>query len=108
MEIVAIWVIASLVVGWAGSEKTIGFWGAFILSLVISPIFGFIVILFYPSKVHRDNMIYEQQRQTQILQQMNASKISHADEIEKLKKQLDSGAITDEEFTILKSKIINS
>ena len=39
------WIILSFVAGAIGSDKSCGFWGAFIISLVFSPIIGFIVVI---------------------------------------------------------------
>lgn len=39
-----IWIILSLLVGAAGSEKTTGFGGAFLLSLLFSPIVGILFV----------------------------------------------------------------
>lgn len=106
MEIFIAWVIVSLFVGAIGSGKTIGFWGSFLLSVVLSPVIGFIILLFYPSKKHREAHLKEQQKQTAILQSMQAGNTSVADEIEKLKKQMESGILTPEEFQQMKTKLI--
>ena len=108
MELLIIYTIGCFIVGWFGSGTTLGFGSAFLLSILLTPITGFIICLFYPSKQVRDIKIQEHKRQTQILQQMSSPKISHADEIGKLKRQLDEGAITEDEFKILKNKVINS
>ena len=39
------WVIGSLIVGILGMRTTIGFWGFFFMSLFLSPIFGFFVVI---------------------------------------------------------------
>jgi tetrahydromethanopterin S-methyltransferase subunit C len=38
------WIVLALVVGFLGKERTTGFWGAFILSLILSPLIGVIIV----------------------------------------------------------------
>ena len=39
-----------IVVGVIGSDRTIGFWGAFFISLIFSPVIGIIVVLLSKTK----------------------------------------------------------
>lgn len=50
MEILIIWIIGCLLVGYMASGTTLGFASGFLLSLILSPIIGFIIALLYPSK----------------------------------------------------------
>jgi hypothetical protein len=114
MEIILFWLIGAFIVGAIGSAKTIGFGGAFLLSLFLSPLLGFIIVLFYPSKESQQRSLEQQQMQTQILQSMAASQSSAtsthqhsiADEIQKLKSLHDAGAITEQEFETQKQKLL--
>lgn len=45
MGIVVGWIILSFIVGGFGSERTCGFFGAFLGSLVLSPIIGIFIVL---------------------------------------------------------------
>ncbi len=47
MEILLLvfWIVISVFVGLVGRSKTIGFWGTFILSLLLSPLVGLIIAL---------------------------------------------------------------
>lgn len=45
MAIVFGWIILSIVAGVIGSDRTCGFFGAFLGSLFLSPIIGFIIVL---------------------------------------------------------------
>lgn len=45
MSIPITWFVASLFLGWAGRHRAIGFWGVFLISLVISPIVMAFVLL---------------------------------------------------------------
>ena len=44
------WIIFSFVVGFIGSERKIGFWGAFFLSILLSPLIGLIIALVSKNK----------------------------------------------------------
>ena len=37
---ILIWFVLCLLLGWAGSKRNIGFFGGFVLSLLLSPIIG--------------------------------------------------------------------
>jgi uncharacterized membrane protein len=102
MEVVLFYVAVCLFVGWMASGTTLGFGNAFLLSLILTPITGFIVMLFYPSKRHRD-------AQTQSLERIASSiesGISSADELKKLKDLFDSGALSEDEYNRAKAKVI--
>ena len=45
MPVFALVIIASLIVGFLGSMKKIGFWGAFFGSLVLTPVVGLLLVL---------------------------------------------------------------
>ena len=113
MELIAIWLIGAVVVGAIGNSKTIGFGGAFLLSILLSPLIGLVITLFSPSKERQQQALEQQKMQTEILQSMANSQSSSvtskqqslADEIQKLKSLHDSGAITEEEFTVQKQKL---
>ena len=56
MEIIGslgiLWVFASLIIGAFGSDREIGFWGAFIISLLFSPLIG--AIFTGSSRTHKE------------------------------------------------------
>jgi len=117
MDIFIGWVIFSFVLGMLGSGRKIGFFGAFFLSLLLSPIIGLIFVLV--SKNEEDELSKEKILNTQNLQQETLKDLSYsksdsfktnsiADELEKLRALKDDNSITLEEFNQLKSKIINS
>ena len=68
MEVFFGWVIFSVFVGFIGMEKRIGFLGAFFVSLLFSPLIGFIVAVVSPSneKIAKDkelaSLLREQNR----------------------------------------------
>ncbi len=43
--LIFLWVLASLLVGYLGCARRIGFWGFFIVSLCMSPLIGLLVPL---------------------------------------------------------------
>ncbi len=45
MEIAFVWVIFSVLIGFLGQNKKVGFMGAFLFSLLLSPLIGLIIIL---------------------------------------------------------------
>lgn len=95
MEIVIIYILGALIVGWIASNSTLGFGSGFLISLLLSPIIGFIICLLYPNKnkvVHNTNV---------------HSNTSAADELLKLKSLLDSGAITTMEYDTQKKKLLS-
>lgn len=49
-EIILFWFILSLVVGFIGSSKSIGFFFSFLLSLLLSPLIGLIIVALSDSK----------------------------------------------------------
>lgn len=42
---IVLWFIFSLIVGAMGSSTKLGFWGGFLISLFLSPVVGFIIIM---------------------------------------------------------------
>ena len=42
---IPLWVGASLLVGFLGRGRALGFWGVFLSSLVVSPLLGFVVLV---------------------------------------------------------------
>ena len=113
------WIIFSFVVGFIGSRRRIGFWGAFLLSLLLSPLIGIIIALVSKNKddeKYKETVLRVQRNQQQILEETlenlsnreQTNSISIIEELEKLKKLKEENLITEEEFLILKNKIINS
>jgi len=48
---IALWIIFSILIGLVGKDKSTGFAGALILSLLLSPIIGLIIVLVSKDKV---------------------------------------------------------
>lgn len=58
------WILFSLLIGAIGNNRNIGFWGAFFLSLILSPIIGLIFTLI--SKSHTQMLLEKQNRDKRI------------------------------------------
>jgi hypothetical protein len=56
MDIFFGWIILSIIIGFVGSGRKIGFWGTFFLSLVLSPLIGLIFALISKEK-DKSNLI---------------------------------------------------
>ncbi|MUP46558.1 SHOCT domain-containing protein [Gramella sp. BOM4] len=112
MEIFIFWLIFSLVVGFIGSNRKIGFWAAFLLSLLLSPLLGLIIALVsksndsydYENKVLKNQN--EQNDKLSKIAQNSAHSIS--EELKNLKLLREQNEITEEEFQKLRRKTINS
>lgn len=105
------WVIFSLLVGAIGSGKNIGFGGAFVLSLLLSPIIGLIFALVSKDKEDeriKAEMLKSQQQQTIALEKnlLKPNQQSVADELERISKLKEKGDITADEYQKLKNNII--
>ncbi len=53
----AIWVVASWLVGILGSHKKLGFWGFFFCSIIFSPIIGLIIVFASGDDVYNHSKI---------------------------------------------------
>lgn len=101
------WLILSFIIGAVGSNKKIGFWGAFFISLFFSPFIG---LLFTLVSKTRKALVYEEsllQLEEQILltvKQLNTNNASV--NLKKVKDLMDSGVISSEDYEKMKEKII--
>jgi phosphate/sulfate permease len=112
------WIVFSVVVGFVGRDRELGFWKSFLLSIILSPIIGFIFAVLSKNIEDEDykfklmQVLKEQQKLlaqiSQASQLRTSGSINIATELEKLDKMNKDGRITDEEFQKLKYKIINS
>lgn len=108
------WIIFSLIAGVFGSTRKIGFGSTFFLSLILSPLIGFIIAL--ASKSTQDEASDKKSIELQEMQLESLNKITNSetrkpksivDELEKLTKLRDDGSISQDEFETLKTKIIH-
>ena len=102
--IIIVWIILTIILAWYGGYRKIGFWGAFFLSLLLSPLIGLIAVALSEKlpppgpKFVDDGPEWPPKHEV--------SNISVADEIAKFKKLLDEGLIDDAEFQRQKSKLL--
>jgi len=107
MAIIILYLLFCTIVALLADSTTLGFWGGFLISVFLTPFTGFIIMLFYPSKKHRDHQIALQQQILDEQRRANRSQSSAADELAKWKAQLDAGVISQSDFDLIKHKLLN-
>jgi len=111
MEVFFIYIFFAILMGVLGSDKNLGFWGAFVISLLLSPLIGLIFVLTSASKkqeetpqaVHAQQSPINQDRpapsakeNTPIVNPVNQS--TYIDSLHKLKELYESKLISLAEF----------
>lgn len=106
MGIFITWIILTVLVGIMGTDRRIGGAAAFFLSLFLSPLVGFIftVISDKLSDLEYKQALYNVQKQT--LENTKKDSSGIASELEKLIKMKANSQITEEEFNVLKEKLL--
>lgn len=107
MEFLIIWLVFCTLVGAMGSGRSIGFTASFFISIFLSPLIGFIVVLCSKTETQEklENVILNQSENNNLT---TDSSISIADELEKLANLRDKGIISEIEFQSGKDKILNN
>lgn len=99
------WVLAALIVGVVGDNRTIGFWVSFLLSIILSPVIGLIIVLF--SKTNTQAAIEQG-----MLNQLNkANRPSHEEvqiKLERIEEMKNKNLITDNEYKLMRSEVMKS
>jgi cbb3-type cytochrome oxidase subunit 3 len=109
MVAVLVWITLSFFIGLMGGERKIGFWGAFFLSLLLSPLLGIIF-----TALSKSNADAQREAQMLALQQQQAAALASMQQpsspqqaalpqdynarAARLKDLRDRGMITQEEF----------
>jgi len=110
MGIFFMWIIFSFVVGIIGKSRNIGFVGAFIVSLLLSPLLGIIITAFSKSNedIEKDKIRQEEQDQARrlLLNLHKPQQLTIADELESINKLKRDGLISEEEYIKLRSKLM--
>lgn len=90
-----------MLVGWIASSTTLGFGSGFLISILLTPVTGFIVTLFYPSKSHRD-------QQTAALNKLAHQKdiIGMEEKLSKLESMKEKNLISESEYNLMRKQII--
>lgn len=100
------WITLSVVIGFVGSGRKIGFAGAFFLSLLLSPLIGLIIALTSKNveeEKYKDEILKTQKQQSETLQKM-----ASVNEIEQLYNLMQKGILTEEEFNDKKKTLLGS
>lgn len=105
MIIFLFWVLASLAVAFVGTDRKIGFWGTFFLSLLLSPLVGLIVALVSAEEVTPPQKESNYVSAFTAKEEPAPSTNSQINDIERLVKLRDAGTITNDEFNVLKQNI---
>lgn len=85
------WLTLCVIVGVVAHINNAGFWKYFFISVLISPLGGFIILLC----------------KTRMWEKDDTNKSSKADELAKFKRLLDIGAITADEYEDIKWELLN-
>ena len=107
MGIFLVWIVLSVVIGIIGGNRKIGFGGALILSLLLSPLIGLIVTLASQSKLSMESdakLITEQQRTNELLQQSKINSVTQ--ELQNLQQMRTNGTLNEDEYEKLRTRII--
>ena len=102
-------IILSIFIGIAGSNRKIGFGGAFIISLFFSALIGLIVTMLSKSNedVAKEKELLDIQKETLAVTKQKATG-NIIEDLTKLKDLKDSGILTEDEFLIAKKQILIS
>ena len=104
------WLIFSMLIGIIGSNRKIGFAGAFFLSLLLSPLIGLIFTLVSKSlsdEKYEKELLEVQRKQKEAIEnlsQKNASSVSS--ELARTAELFEKGIINESEFEKIKTKLI--
>lgn len=110
MVFIFLWGFFALIVGLIASDKAMGFFGGFLLSLLLSPVIGLIIVLLSKSKqthIMEQRVInsLEQQPKTQPNTSSAPSITQQLSELEDLKSK---NLVSEEEYARLRGKIMAS
>lgn len=110
MELLISYLILCLLVGYMASGTTLGFVSGFLLSILLTPIIGFIITLLYPVKKATQKSINEQSMQTKTpVQVAGKSPIDEVKEkLQKLEEMKKENLITESEYEELRKKALDS
>lgn len=98
-----LWIVLSLVVGGIGHNRTSGFWGTFIASLVLSPLIGLVIALASRPVSQVEHERAMRQQAAQVARPFESQTIP--EQIAHLKQLLESGAITQAQYEAAIQKI---
>jgi len=107
MIYILIYIPLCFIIGYAGSDRKIGFGMSFLLSLLFTPLVGFIVTILSPNKAQAEyyENINKEKRTSDESNQYDI--LTHrSKELEKLQEMRNTGEITFDEYKYRKNKLI--
>lgn len=110
MGLFILWFIGALLIGAVGASRTIGFWSAFLLSILLSPIIGLFICLFYKTneeEQRQKKQLQLQKDQFELLKNQQQPKPDIADQLEKLIQMRTAGEISTADFLAAKNKLLS-
>lgn len=112
MGMLILWVLFSFIVASVfGTARTIGFLPSLLLCLLLSPLIGFIVCLFFETnerKAQRLHSLKLQQEAVNIARQAKpAVNLTPVEELEKLSKLKADNMISEDEYQRMKEKLLS-
>ena len=96
------WLLLSFLVGAFGSNRRIGFWGTFFLSLILSPIVGLIGALLSKPKPSEAEQAFVKMQAAGL----GMAETSTVDHLERLAKLKADGVLSAEEFEVEKKRVL--
>lgn len=109
--VVFLYLFIDILIGLLAKNKTIGFWGGFLISFFFSPLVGLIVALAAGPKQRKRpeviNNYYTSHNHTEAPPETLAT-INKVQLIEKLANMRANGMLTEEEYNREKAKVLNS
>jgi phosphate/sulfate permease len=108
MAIFFCWFVFSLVAGVVGMDRKIGFWGAFFLSLFLSPLIGLIIAFASKNNTPEDVVIVNQEPPIK-QESSDKQELKSNDSIDRIREAYElkqKGALTEEEFQTIKKRLL--
>lgn len=97
------------IVGISGSERQIGFFNSFLLSLITTPLIGFIITVLSPKKVQQVQSYGQNptdESDVKVWEDKNIASENYISELEKLHELKEKGILTQSEFESKKKQIL--
>lgn len=104
MEYFIGYIIVCLIVGYISDDTKLGFWSGLLLSLLLTPIVGFIIYLLYPAK-QQPHPPVSQQNFSQAPPAKDKIEDMH-DRLEKLEAMKQKNLISETEYQSLRKQIL--